>query len=254
MKERGFEIGETEIIARTGWRTDDLLRSLKKSPPTKDYNLVSLLIGVNNQFQGSNFAIYPLEFRELINQAIAYCGGDKSGVFVLSIPDYGYTPFGGSNKESIGRDIDRYNEANRKICEELGISYIDITPISREAEEKPYLLASDNLHPSGIMYGKWVDKIIGNMNFSDTTIPPLQGDKNDVTIYPNPAFNKLKFTSEKAVTSIVLSNLLGDQILSEHLEGIKQFELDISSLNTGIYLYRLSCYDKQTYSGKIIVR
>ena len=149
----------TLIIAKTGWRTDDLQRGIDNASLKDTFDLVSLLIGVNNQFQNRPIEQYETEFAELLNQAVALAGGRSNRVFVLSIPDYGYTPFGQSNQEKISTGIDQYNEINKRITEDLNISWFDITPISRNGISNPNLVAADGLHPSGEMYRQWVELI-----------------------------------------------------------------------------------------------
>ncbi len=161
----GIDFKEPQIIATTGWRTDQLLRAAITEATESDYGLVSLLIGVNNQFQGRSVEDYRPEFEELLQFAIARAGGDSSRVFVLSIPDYGCTPFGESRAEQIGRAVDQFNDANKEITENYGVAYFDITGISREGKYRPELVASDGLHPSGEQYILWVQEVLKNPDF-----------------------------------------------------------------------------------------
>lgn len=147
-----------EIIAVTGWTSDELLDGIKKAQPKGSYDLVSLLIGVNNQYRGGSEKIYAKEFKLLLQKAIAFAGGDSKKVFVLSIPDWGVMPFAeGRDQYKISLEIDSFNQINRKITSELKVAYVDITPISREARKNKSLGAKDGLHPSGKMYRLWVD-------------------------------------------------------------------------------------------------
>lgn len=155
----GVEAVNPQMIARTGWRTDDLISAIESSSITDTFDIVSLLIGVNNQYQGSPIDQYKVEFAHLLEKAIRYAGGDKNRVFVLSIPDYGFTPFGSYNQERISFEIDVYNAINKSITEAAGISWFNVTPISRMGLDSPELIASDGLHPSGEMYRQWVDLI-----------------------------------------------------------------------------------------------
>ena len=253
LKDSGIEIETLKIIARTGWRTDNLQAAIEAENPGSDYNLVSLLIGVNNQFQGTNFDIYPIEFRELLNQAIELCGGNKTGVFVLSIPDYGYTPFGSSNKATISAEIDRYNATNKSITKEMGVTYVDITPISREAESKPWYLASDNLHPSGVMYAQWVGEIINYMDYNTPSSINDNPTRRRVTLYPNPASNRVTCNSENPISSFTLYNLLGARVLSKKCSGEDQIEINLSGLESGIYYYKVTMLDDGIESGKLVV-
>ncbi len=160
LRQEGLDMQDADIIATTGWTTGDLLNALKAKKPSKDYDLVSLLIGVNNQYRGYDFSIYEKELPMLLDSAIAYANGDTSRVFVLSIPDYGVTPFGGNGEdENISQEIDRYNDFKRATCSRYGILYFNITDISREALSRPDLIAGDGLHPSGLMYAEWVERI-----------------------------------------------------------------------------------------------
>ena len=156
LEQDGFTIEKTDIIAQTGWKTSDLLNAIEDSS-LENYNLMSLLIGVNNQFSGIPFEIYANEFDELINQMIDAVGSNR--IFVVSIPDYGVTPFGSNNSETIAQELDDYNEYARSRCQALNIPYIDITEISRTLGASDGALASDNLHPSGIQYAEWVEEI-----------------------------------------------------------------------------------------------
>ncbi|MEQ8927614.1 MAG: SGNH/GDSL hydrolase family protein [Fulvivirga sp.] len=158
-------IEETKIIARTGWTTQDLSSALDKEELNSDYGLVSLLIGVNNQYRGYPIEDYPGEFEKLLNRAVGFAGGNKNNVIVVSIPDYGYTPFGQSNQKKISEEIDTYNEINKRISEEIGIKYYYITDISRKGLENPELVAKDGLHPSGEQYQLWVERIIADKEF-----------------------------------------------------------------------------------------
>ena len=148
---------EVRIIARTGWTTEDLSFALDTTTDLRpDYDLVSLLIGVNNQYQGRSLANYRVEFRGLLERAIGFANNDSGRVFVVSIPDYAYTPFGGGSSV-ISEEIDAFNAANRSITSEYGIQYFDITPISRQGLSEPELVAADGLHPSGEQYRRWVE-------------------------------------------------------------------------------------------------
>ena len=152
----GYTIDEVRIIAKTGWTTDELQTAIDNTEDlAESYDLVSLLIGVNNQFRGRSVESYEPEFEALLQQAIAFAGGNKDRVFVVSIPDYAYSPFGnGSSQISTG--IDEYNAANKAITDSLGITYFNITPISRGGLDDPDLVATDGLHPSGKQYTEWV--------------------------------------------------------------------------------------------------
>lgn len=160
LREKGQSIGEPLIIATTGWRTDDLMNAVNKAHLKNEYDLVSLLIGVNNQYQGKSSEEYVIEFEDLLKTAIQLAKGKKENVFVVSIPDYGYTPFGKPKQAEISKALDRFNEINKRITEKAGIKYINITDISRQGIQQPELVAEDGLHPSGKMYTLWVERIM----------------------------------------------------------------------------------------------
>lgn len=152
-----------EIIATTGWTTDELADAIRKKQSSllPKFDLVSLLIGVNNQYRGRDAEEYRTQFKDLLRTAIVFAGGEKSRVFVVSIPDWGVTPFAeGRDRKKIGEEIDLYNKINKEETLKEGIAYIDITPESRTAVNDKSLIASDGLHPSEKMYKEWVDLIL----------------------------------------------------------------------------------------------
>ena len=150
-------IDSVRVIAKTGWTTGQLIDTL--SQLNLKYDIVSLLIGVNNQFRGYNISQYREEFENLLIRSINF-SKNINNVFVLSIPDYGVTPFGKNiDQEKIFREINNYNQINREISEKYDVMYFNITDISRMAESDSTLLANDKLHPSGKMYKMWVERI-----------------------------------------------------------------------------------------------
>ncbi|HTE34666.1 MAG TPA: SGNH/GDSL hydrolase family protein [Chryseolinea sp.] len=159
---RGIDGYEPTIIATTGWRTDELKKAIVKAKIKGEHSLVSLLIGVNNFYQGKTVESFAPEFEELLNTAIRLAGGKRAHVFVVSIPDYGYTPFGKDNREKITQGIDSFNAACKTIADKLGVKYYDITDISRRGMSEPDLVAGDGLHPSGKMYAEWVTRILND--------------------------------------------------------------------------------------------
>lgn len=157
LRAQEINIEDAQIIAQTGWTTDELAAAIAEANPQGPYDIVSLLIGVNNQYRGRSQAEYRNQFIDLLNQAIAFADGDPAKVFVISIPDWGVTPFAArQDSEAIGAEIDAFNAINRAEAEKAGVVYIDITPISRRAPDEPELIAADGLHPSGKMYVEWV--------------------------------------------------------------------------------------------------
>jgi lysophospholipase L1-like esterase len=159
LNNKGKNIEKPRIIATTGWRTDNLKNAMNIAKLKPEYNLVSLLIGVNNYYQGKPVEQFAVEFEDLLNTAIQLAGGKKENVFVVSIPDYGYTPFGKPKQEQITKGIDEFNSVSKKIADKLQVKYINITDISRKGFDQPDLVANDGLHPSGKMYALWVERI-----------------------------------------------------------------------------------------------
>jgi lysophospholipase L1-like esterase len=160
LRKKGKSIEGPTIIATTGWRTDNLKNAIDIARVKEEYGMVSLLIGVNNQYQGKPVETFTKEFEELLNTAIRLAGGKKENVFVVSIPDYGYTPFGKPKQEKISKELDEYNNISRRIVEKYKVKYFYITDISRKGLEDPALVAEDGLHPSGKQYSQWVDLIL----------------------------------------------------------------------------------------------
>ena len=150
---------QLNIIARTGWTTSNLKNAIVTQNPANDQDLVTLLIGVNNEYQNRPFSIYETEFPQLVNTAIQKAKGDKNKVIVISIPDYAYTPFGKGNS-AISQRLDRYNDFARDYCSNNNISYVFITDITRQGLNRPELVASDGLHPSALAYTKFVERIL----------------------------------------------------------------------------------------------
>ena len=161
LTQTGIEIAEPQLIAVTGWTTTDLKTAIAEENPSTDYDLVTLLIGVNNQYQQTPIQLYSLEFKELLQNAISFAGGDTKKVIVISIPDYGITPFAkNGDAKKIAIELDNYNSIARVISEEMNVSFIDINTISRSIQFKEGLLAEDGLHPSAFQYSLWVKEIL----------------------------------------------------------------------------------------------
>ena len=160
LRTRGLEVADPVIIARTGWTTDELDAAIDGSDPKSPFDIVTLLIGVNNQYRGRSAEEYREQFRGLLARAIGFAGGRANRVIVLSIPDWGVTPFAGDrDRTKIGSEIDQFNRINKEETRRAGARYVDITPISREAAGNPALTAGDGLHPSGEMYRRWVEAV-----------------------------------------------------------------------------------------------
>ncbi|CAL67354.1 SGNH/GDSL hydrolase family protein [Christiangramia forsetii] len=164
LRSRGYKMAAPKIIAKTGWTTEDLLRGMENELNIqRDFDLVSILIGVNNQYQGKRITEYEDDLRTIFNKAVNHSKTMEKGVFAVSIPDYGYTPFGSADQEEISAEIDRFNAVFKRIADEFDVPFYNITPISRDAVNNPDLVASDGLHPSGLMYQYWVDQIVNQI-------------------------------------------------------------------------------------------
>lgn len=156
LRKEGVDITNPDIIARTGWTTAELQEAIKASGNQKTYGLVSLQIGVNNQYRGQPQDRYRTEFRELLQTAIHFAGGQPGHVFVLSIPDWGLSPYAqGRNQPQIARDIDAFNAIAQQECKTAGIAFVDITPLTRKAAGDNTQFASDGLHYSGRQMAQW---------------------------------------------------------------------------------------------------
>ena len=153
------KIIDLKVIAKTGWTTTNLINAIEREMISSDFDLVTLLIGVNNQYQHRDFSIYESEFPMLIETSIKAAKDDKSNVIVISIPDYAFTPFGNGNT-SISAEIDQYNNFAKSYCDQNGITFVNITDITRQGLLNTSLVASDNLHPSEIAYSKFVELIL----------------------------------------------------------------------------------------------
>jgi len=160
LKQQHFDVADPVIIATTGWTTDELAASIREHNIRETFSFVTLLIGVNNQYRGRSVNNYKTEFKQLLDQAIAYAGGHPEKVFVLSIPDWGATPFAeGRDRQMVGKEIDEYNAACKEIAEAHKCPYIEITGSTREHGQDKEYLAADGLHPSGKEYGVWAERL-----------------------------------------------------------------------------------------------
>jgi lysophospholipase L1-like esterase len=156
-----IDLGEPKIIAHTGWTSGDLGFAVDVEDPKGPFQLVTLLIGVNNQFRHASIDEFRTQFADLLRRAIGFAGDDPKHVIVLSIPDWGQTPYArNDDPERIGREIDQFNAVCKSECEKKNVKFIDITPISRHAASDPSLVAPDGLHPSGKMYREWVQQML----------------------------------------------------------------------------------------------
>ena len=158
LRGEGIALEDPVIIATTGWTTDELDAAIDAAQPTDDHALVSLLVGVNNQYRGRGVDEYRHEFSALLDRAIGFAGGRSDRVLVLSIPDWGVTRFGrdsGRDLAAIADELDAYNDVARDICATRGVAFVDITAVSRERGAEPAMLADDGLHPSAAMHAQW---------------------------------------------------------------------------------------------------
>lgn len=160
LKKANISFDEPTIIAKTGWTTDELQEQLSRTRLAVPFDFVTLLIGVNNQYRGRSADEYAQQFEELLQQAIGYAEGKANHVIVLSIPDWGVTPFAeGRDRKQIAKEIDLYNSINERISKQYKVHYINITPFTREAATDKTLVAKDGLHPSAKDYARWAEKV-----------------------------------------------------------------------------------------------
>jgi len=156
LRAEGLPLDDPQIVATTGWTTDELWAGIDRAAPRGPFDLVSLLIGVNDQYRRREASEYAAQFAVLLERAIELAGGLPGRVLVLSIPDWGVTPFAqGRDRAGIRRAIDQFNTLNRQAAQRAGAHYVDVTPLSRQAAIDPALIAADGLHPSGKMYAEW---------------------------------------------------------------------------------------------------
>jgi lysophospholipase L1-like esterase len=161
LKSMGYALDDPEIIAQNGWTTDELIAGIESANLSSAYELVSLQIGVNNQYRGRALENFQLEFADLLIKAIKLADHRASNVIVVSIPDWGVTPFAdGRYSAKIAEEIDQFNRVKKYLAQSSGASYVDITALSRQTGRDPAMLADDSLHPSGLMYAAWVDRIL----------------------------------------------------------------------------------------------
>ncbi len=248
LGKKGYNVAEVKYIAQTGWRTDDLEKAINNQLPLTGYNLVSLLIGVNNQYQGGSSQTYTPQFDNLLRTAIQLAGNQPEHVFVLSIPDYAYTPFGRGNM-NISNQIDQFNIVNRFITQNYQVAYIDITPISRLGLVQPDLVASDGLHPSGAMYSLWVDEIMKKI-------------ENQLGVEDIPDKNEFGYSlSQKQLTvyhplktsDIFIYNAGGQMLINKKPVSVKESTINMANLPPGMYFLVLRSEGRLTYRAKIVL-
>ena len=161
VRQQGYSFSDAMIVAKTGWTTYELEEGISKAELNTSYDFVSLLIGVNNQYRGKSLEEYANEFDELLKKAIGFAGNKANHVIVLSIPDWGVTPYAAErNRQKIASEIDAFNQVNKAIADRYKVNYVDITPETREAATDLSLLTEDELHPSGKDYKRWAQKLV----------------------------------------------------------------------------------------------
>lgn len=249
LQRAGFQVDSIDIIAQTGWTTRNLSNAISSAELQANYNLVSLLIGVNDQYGGYPISDYPLNFENLLKKAIELSGGDINKVIVLSIPDYGYTPFGKSNQSQISRQIDEYNQINKRISQQYNVFYVDITPISREGLSDPDLVANDGLHPSGKMYSLWVEMIMNGVIRGYTSNEPSIVEQVQPKVYPTLVKDKIIIENVGEEAFLLIYNINGTIIVQEKLKGNLQ-EIDLEYLEEGIYFYSIIKTEGAQSTGK----
>ncbi|QJB35575.2 SGNH/GDSL hydrolase family protein [Chitinophaga oryzae] len=156
LRDKGVAMADPRIVAVTGWTTDELENGIREAGITGTFDLVTLLIGVNNQYRGRSLDEYREQFTRLLQQAVDFAGRRRGHVVVLSIPDWGVTPFAADrDRAAIAREIDAFNAVNKAVAATEGVHWLDITPYTREAAQDTSLVAADGLHPSGKDYARW---------------------------------------------------------------------------------------------------
>lgn len=161
LRNQGLDMADPDIIAGTGWTTAELQNEINSSGNQKKYALVSLMIGVNNQYRGQSQDWYRTEFKSLLQTAVNFASGKANHVFVLSTPDWGRSPFASTqDKTQIGLQIDQFNAIAKEECQKAGIAFVDITPTTRTAAGDESQFASDGLHYSGKQMKKWAEQAL----------------------------------------------------------------------------------------------
>jgi lysophospholipase L1-like esterase len=245
----GYNVADVKFIAQTGWRTDNLKNAIEQQQPLTGFNLVSLLIGVNNQYQGGSTSTYYSEFTDLLKTALALASNKPEHVFVLSIPDYAYTPYGAGNS-TISNEIDQFNSINKIISESYKVNYVDITPISRLGLQHPDLVASDGLHPSGIMYTQWVQEIMKRIE-NDLDVPEL---KTNNTGFSYTLIEKqLMLFSEKQSGSVFVYNANGQVVQTSRVSANSGATINLNGKATGLYIILVENDGKILFKAKFVV-
>jgi lysophospholipase L1-like esterase len=246
LQNEGVFVDTLVIHARTGWTSRNLINYLNSIQVDTNYNMVSLLIGVNDQFQGRSIVDYAVDFNELLDMAIAYAGGIQEYVFVVSIPDYAYTPFGQSlDPANISKEIDQFNILKKQYVDNRGIQYFNITPISRDGLDNPQLVASDALHPSGLQYEQWVNYLLG----TELTNQEQIFTESNYTLWVDE--NQLKISTAKNENIIVrVYDFKGIMLQQTRLNKSSD---DVILLEPGAYIVQINS-STQSFTEKILIR
>jgi len=236
LRQLGVTGPDPQYIAVTGWTTGALLSALEGTDfSDREFNLVSVLIGVNNQYQGLDFGLYEPDLREILDRALEIVEGDTSRVFVLSIPDYAFTPFG-MNSPGISEEINAYNAKKEQVVSEYGMAFVNITAISRQGLADPSLVAPDGLHPSATQYGLWVQEILPRIApGSVVTGQDSPGSVSGLKVYPNPASGLVILDSSLSLSGARILDLQGKMVFETTVTG-RQVQLDVSGLPAGTYI------------------
>lgn len=259
LESRGIDVRETNVIATTGWRTDNLLNAITDQKLDREnYNLVSLLIGVNDQYQQRPIAHYEPLFRQLLDSCLRYAAFDTSSVFIVSIPDYAYTPFGQRRNDpnQISLQLDEYNAINQRVAEEYGVQYFDITPISRLGLENTDLVAPDELHPSGYQYTLWVRSILNYLDTNELTNTILANAAKELKIYPIPARQMIRVEGlgEEGYDQIRVLNVKGQLQEIADTSKLQQMEINIGNLSAGTYFLQVFKKNLLVAKGRFVVQ
>jgi len=249
---RGTKFDLLKIIATTGWRTDNLINAMDAAKLDSSYNLVSILIGVNNQYQGASISKYVPDLVQIVNRAIALAGNDTAAVFLVSIPDYAYTPFGQGtfNPTKISAEIDIYNDLIDSVAKEYGIKYFYITAISRQGINDKDLVANDGLHPSAKMYTGFVTEILKSIVI-ESVQKVNENQQVDIKIIQHR--DTLEVNSEETLFSIEMINMEGQPVLSILNLNDSQVLIPLNKIENGIYVLLLKNKELKTIGTKKIV-
>lgn len=252
LEKNQYSVDGFLVIAKSGWTTFNIKNAVLSENPSNIYNMVSLLAGANNVFFNTGIEVYKTEFEDLLNHAIEIAGSEEK-VFVISIPDYAYTPAYSNNRESTSLMIKNYNAANRLISDSKNISYVDITFLSRLMLNNPAYVSSDGLHPSAAMYALWVDLITQtllneSLNSREFTEPENLIEINSY-VYDKVLFIEMPDYLKNNKPRLSVISTSGRIIY----EGPFKDELNLQNMSSGFYLYQIITNENRYFSGKIFI-